>query len=142
MPDIVVAERATAAVFEPFLGGLVAADVEFPDGLGHAVEVLGIVDVDVTVIKLGIALGNHIISLAEIAVAHLLQGVVLQQMQGDQLRTDGGDGAEAPGGLGIGNAREVDLQKLLVALAVAGVMEDAVNIMEQVFRGDGLRCIG
>jgi len=35
------------AVFEPFLGGLVAADVEVPGDEGDVGEVLGFVDVDV-----------------------------------------------------------------------------------------------
>ena len=38
--DVVEREGAGGAVFEPLLGGLVAADVEVPGGGGNAVEVL------------------------------------------------------------------------------------------------------
>ncbi len=40
MQDVVEGEGAGDAVFEPLLGGLVAADVEVPCGGWHAVEVL------------------------------------------------------------------------------------------------------
>lgn len=57
-------ELSTFAVFEVFLGGLVAADVEVPDGFGHAVPVLSVVDVDAIVAvgeffnRVGTALGE------------------------------------------------------------------------------------
>lgn len=46
MGDVLHGEGAAAAVFEPFLRWLVAADVEIPCQLWHAAEVLGVVDVD------------------------------------------------------------------------------------------------
>ena len=45
-----VAELATFAVFEPFLGGLVTADVEIPGEFGHIAEVLGLVNPDFIVV--------------------------------------------------------------------------------------------
>ena len=42
--DVFVVEGATLAVFEPLLGGLVAADVEVPGHVGDSREVLGLVD--------------------------------------------------------------------------------------------------
>lgn len=47
MEDVVELEGAVFAVFEPFLGGLVAADIEVPGDEGDVGEVLGFVDVDV-----------------------------------------------------------------------------------------------
>ena len=41
------------AVFEPFLCGLVTADVELPYAVGHLVEVLGFVDPDLVVLQFG-----------------------------------------------------------------------------------------
>ena len=41
-----VRKLATFAVFEPFLGGLVAADVEVPGEFRHVAKVLGFVDPD------------------------------------------------------------------------------------------------
>jgi len=40
------AQRTATAVFEPFLGGLVTADVELPGVEGDAPEVLPVVDPD------------------------------------------------------------------------------------------------
>ena len=34
------------SVFEPFVGDLIAADVELPDGFGDVIKVLGFVDID------------------------------------------------------------------------------------------------
>jgi hypothetical protein len=44
--DVVEVELAVFTVFEPFLGGLVSADVEVPGYFGNVGEVLGFVDVD------------------------------------------------------------------------------------------------
>lgn len=46
MDDVFKIEDSTFAVFEPFLGGLVAADVEVPGHFGDGVEVLVGVDID------------------------------------------------------------------------------------------------
>lgn len=62
--DVVVVERSAFSIFQPFLRGLVAADVEFPGGLRDAVEILRFVDVDFAVLILHlvnkIASGNGI----------------------------------------------------------------------------------
>src|ERR1051325_704199 len=50
MPDVVVSEFAGLAIFEPTLAYLIAADVEFPDGLGHAAEILSRINPDPLVI--------------------------------------------------------------------------------------------
>ncbi len=42
--EVGIAELAAFAIFEPFLGGLVAANVEVPGEFGHIAEVLGFVD--------------------------------------------------------------------------------------------------
>ena len=47
--DVLVAELAVFAVFEPFLAGLVAADVKFPGDFGDVAEVLRVVDIDIAV---------------------------------------------------------------------------------------------
>ena len=46
MAGIVIAERAAPPVLQPFLRGLIAADVKAPGDFGHAVEILRGVDVD------------------------------------------------------------------------------------------------
>ena len=46
MPDVVVAERPALPVLQPFLGGLVAADVEVPGDLGNIRKILRVVDID------------------------------------------------------------------------------------------------
>ena len=50
--QVLVAELATFAVFEPFLGGLVATDVEIPGEFRHIAEVLGLVDPDLFIVVL------------------------------------------------------------------------------------------
>ena len=45
MDNIIVGEGLTFAVFEPFLGGLVAPDVGFPRFEGYICEILCIVDI-------------------------------------------------------------------------------------------------
>lgn len=45
MQHILEIQRAAFAVFEPFLGGLVTADVEVPRTFGNVFEILGGVDV-------------------------------------------------------------------------------------------------
>ena len=47
--EVGVGELASFAVFEPFLGGLVAADVEVPGEFGHVAKVLGFVDPNLAV---------------------------------------------------------------------------------------------
>ena len=49
MFDFIKIQRPTFAVFEPFLCGLVAADVEVPGDCGDVVEVLLGVDPDLAV---------------------------------------------------------------------------------------------
>jgi hypothetical protein len=46
MHNVLKVEDSAFSVFEPFLGGLVAADVEVPGNFGDGVEVLFGVDVD------------------------------------------------------------------------------------------------
>ena len=46
MDYVVVGEGAGFAVFQPFLGGLVAADIEIPGNCGDVVEILRGVDED------------------------------------------------------------------------------------------------
>ena len=60
--EVVVGELAAAAVFEPFVADLVAADVEVPDGGWNAFEVLVFVDVEALVgfDIVGIALVNQV----------------------------------------------------------------------------------
>jgi len=48
--DVVEVELAVFTVFEPFLGGLVSADVEVPGYFGDVGKVLGFVDVDFVVV--------------------------------------------------------------------------------------------
>ena len=43
---VVLAQCATAAVFEPFFANLIAADVEVPDGFGYAMEADGLRFID------------------------------------------------------------------------------------------------
>ena len=47
--EVGVGKMATFTIFEPLLGGLVAADVEVPGEFGHVAEVLGFVDPDFAV---------------------------------------------------------------------------------------------
>ena len=42
--EVGIAELAAFAIFEPFLGGLVAANVKIPGEFGHVAKVLGFVD--------------------------------------------------------------------------------------------------
>ena len=44
--EVGIAELAAFAIFEPFLGGLVAANVKIPGEFGHVAKVLGFVDPD------------------------------------------------------------------------------------------------
>lgn len=46
MGYVVKREGAGLAVFQPFLGGLVAAYIELPSRFGHVVEILRGVDID------------------------------------------------------------------------------------------------
>ena len=66
MDNIIVGEGLPFAVFEPFLGGLVAPDVGFPRFEGYICEILGIVDIYVAfVFLLGIYsfyFGNGVVS--------------------------------------------------------------------------------
>ena len=48
MLDVVVVQCTAFAVFQPFLGGLIAADVEIPRDLRNAFEVLAVVEMDTT----------------------------------------------------------------------------------------------
>ena len=46
MVNVIGGELAAFVVLEPLFADLVATDVEFPDFLGHALEVLRVVDID------------------------------------------------------------------------------------------------
>ena len=46
MGDVVIREGASKAVFEPFPGGLVTADIEIPSFTGDVGEILGGIDAD------------------------------------------------------------------------------------------------
>lgn len=52
--DIVPRQRSTPAVLEPFLRGLIAADVEARGDRWHGVEILVRVDPDLAALELGI----------------------------------------------------------------------------------------
>ncbi len=56
--DVFGRKHSLAAVFEPLVRDLVAADVEVPDGFVHTVEVGGGVDVNFAVGVFGKAFGD------------------------------------------------------------------------------------
>jgi hypothetical protein len=59
-----------------------------------------------------------------------------QQVQGNEFAAEPGKLAEQRKRAGQGQAREVDLEKFGVAGAVAGTVEDGVDVVEDVFGGE------
>ena len=103
--EVGVGELAAFAVFEPLLGGLVAADVEVPGEFGHVAKVLGFVDPNLAV---GVA------DLFDQAIARNGKGGLViihdggaHQVEFAQFTPDGHQAVELGLG-GDGDAREVE----------------------------------
>jgi hypothetical protein len=64
---------------------------------------------------------------------------LFQEVQGDEFRAEGAQFAEQVGLAGERQAREVNLEELGVAAAVRRAVEHGVQVIEHVFRPEGLR---
>ena len=83
---VFVGEFPALAVFQPFLADLVAADVKLPDRLGHAAEVLRLVDPDASVLFPRTATCSTTLSpLTGQSVRKSFELGRFQQVEGDQL---------------------------------------------------------
>jgi len=139
--DVVEGKFAAFAVLEPLVAHLVAADVVLPDLGRHALEVLGVVDIDALTLQV----------VAEALFAGLDLAISLPLEAGDgriKLQVH-----QAPSQLGhsleqlvIGSERnpgKVDAQKLGVLLPVGRCIEHGVHVVKDAlgrrFLAEGLR---
>src|SRR5688572_28200864 len=83
--DVVPRQRTAAAVLEPFLRRLVAADVEAPGDRRHLGEILVLVDVDLASLELRKAARDDVVALAVIGIGRLADGGWLHQVQAAEL---------------------------------------------------------
>lgn len=144
--DVVEGEGAVVAVFEPFLGGLVAADVELPGGGGDVVEVLGVVDPDAS--ELLARIGDFPVGGADVtgdgvgAVDGVggdggVEGVVLEEVELADLAAELDEVPEGVGAVWVWDSWEVYFEEFFIRLAVGGAVEGGVDVVEEVEGGEG-----
>ena len=136
-------EGLAFAVFEPFLCGLVAADVELPCGSGDFADAGGFVPVHAAGFG-GVGVGG----VAGLVHLHIGFGAVeggdetgdvglwvLQGVPLAQFAADGGKAQELAAVFGVGDAGEAAFEEFGVAAAVGGAVQDGVDVVEQGFGG-------
>jgi len=137
--DVVVAERAALAVFEPLVADLVAADVEVPHLGRDAFEVLLLVDPH-TAPSAGRSAPAfavpHILhhAVSPDGVARQLRTVPFHQVQPHQLLAQSAERAEEIPVRRQRQAGKIDLEKFGVALSVGRRVKHGVHVIEYVFR--------
>ncbi|ACU07608.1 hypothetical protein FIC_01158 [Flavobacteriaceae bacterium 3519-10] len=139
MKYILKIQRAAFAVFEPFLGGLVAADVEVPGGFGDVFEILGWVDENFTGPSAFECLrhrNKHRFFNRVIAFSGKLGGKIFIRDSFEEVKMAdfAAEFYELPEGFGfwIRHAREIDLEEFFIGFAVIWRMQHGVNIIEQI----------
>src|SRR5690606_5842152 len=78
MQNVVKLQFAVFTVFEPFLGWLIATNVKLPSHLRNIIKILGFVNVNFAVFKLGLA--HHIIAIYGILRNIIFNSWTFQQM--------------------------------------------------------------
>ena len=142
MHEVVKGELPAPPILEPLLAYLIAAHMKLPDLFGHALEVLSLVNVDVTgrsILvgdELGKALLHDIVTHHGIAGDELAEIGALQEVQRYQLLAQDAQLPEQLRAGGHGHAGKVDLQELGVALAVGGGVEEGVDVVENILRAE------
>src|SRR5690606_19157613 len=92
--EVIERELPASSVLQPLLADLVATYMKIPDFTGHAFEILGLVDKDVSCLvividyKLGKALFHNIFPNHRITGYELAEIRAFHQMQGHQLLTE------------------------------------------------------
>jgi len=128
--EVGIAELAAFAVFEPFLGGLVATNVEVPGEFGHVAEILGFVDPYFVV---GVA------DLFDQAIAsHWESGLVIiddggaHQVELAQFAPEGHQAVKLSLGRD-GDAGEVDFKEFFVFFTVRWAVKNSIDIVKYLF---------
>ena len=131
MVYVVESESSSLAVFEPLLRWLIATDVGVPCLFWYVAEVLRSVDHDASVFVRD-AIHNAVACLGE--GGGELPGVgVAHQVQVDELLADCSLANELLFVLWQWDAREVNLQELLVALAIGWCVQHAIMYWQLLF---------
>ena len=144
--DVGGGEGFVFAVFEPFLGRLVAADVKLPCGGGDVADAGGFVPVHAAGFE-GVGVGG----VAGLVHPHIGFGAVeggdetgdvglwvLQGVPLAQFAADGGKAQELAAVFGVGDAGEAAFEEFGVAAAVGGAVQDGVDVVEQGFGGEAV----
>ena len=140
--DVFETQHPALAIFQPFLRGLISADVEFPRDLRHALEIL--VGVDHCAAKAPLpfrgevgrggcrktSLHHHIIAISLKRIRRRANRLRLHQVKSAELAALFGDMRKDLRAGRIGNAREIDFQELRIGAAIIRRMEHAVDIFE------------
>ena len=139
-------QHPALAIFEPFLRGLISADMEFPRDLRHALEIL--VGVDHYAAKAPLPfrgevgrggcrknrLHRHIVCPRNggtlVRIRRRANRMRFHQVKSAKLAALFGDMRKDLRAGRIGNAREIDFQELRIGAAVVRRMEDAIDIIE------------
>lgn len=129
--DVVLGEGAALPGLEPLFADLVSADVEVPDGFGHAFEALSRVDPDGVVFPGGL-FGDGVVACADESGNEIVDFGGFEQVQRDEFTAKFSQGAEQLQAGGDWYAGEVYFQKLRVAGAVGWIVKNAINVIEDV----------
>ena len=136
-------EAPALSVFQIFLRREVAADLFGPGRFGDAAEKLRGVDADISDAFFCVGdfpRGAQNAAVYEVVAVGGVGGDARrrgrQQMQRAQFAAEFGEFAKLRGVFRIGDAREIYFQKLVVAFAVGGGVQDRVNVIQQVNRGE------
>ena len=138
MQYIIKREDAVASIFQPFLGRLIAANVEFPCSERNVVEILRIVYPYTAQLTLGVcyfpifthyAVGNLIGSLHGVASYEIVYCGRFQQMYLSYLTAQIYQLPKRGGICGVGHTWKIYFQELFVLLAVQRAVQHSIDIV-------------
>lgn len=150
--DVVIGQDAAVAgflaafggaVLEPFLGGLIAADMEVPGDLRDALEPASGVYCEAAEfgVVFGLVRDTRFAAAGEADAFRVFQDrqrICVEQVERDEFRADRDQCLEQRPAAGQRDARKVVLQIIGIARAIGGRMQHRIDIVEQVARAEAL----